>query len=310
MGEIRKKCISVIVAIYNMEFWLERCIQSIMNQTYDNLEILLIDDGSTDGSGRICESCQSKDSRITWLRKENGGVSDARNYGIVRTHGEYIAFVDPDDWIEESFFEKLMLQMEGGSEPADMACVGFDYVWGDGRRLQGERVREIKMDRAECLKELCRNKWFTSHVWNKMYRRKLFDGVMFPEKHNYEDIAIMHELVMKADLIVCSGEILYHYYMRQESIIHVQSAENEMDNFLAYRRRFMAVENCQLKRLVLKCCAWSAYRILYLSENRFEENEYEEVMRFWQENTDIRFLGVKYILMYTFPELYKKYLRQ
>ncbi|MDE7185719.1 MAG: glycosyltransferase [Lachnospiraceae bacterium] len=306
MKEIRKNCISVIVAIYNMENYLDRCIQSILCQTYENLEILLVDDGSTDSSGAICEKYQERDSRIVWSHKENGGVSDARNYGIAKAHGEFMAFVDPDDWIEEDFFENLMAQIK--ESKADIVCVGFDYVNESGSWMPDHRIKNIKMTQKQCLRRLCENKCFTSHLWNKLYRRRVFENIRFPYGENYEDISVMHELVKNAGEIVCSDKILYHYFMRSESIIHVKSVKNEMDNFRAYCRRLKAVEGIYLKYRVLKCCAWSGYHILFLSNNQFDKKDYEEVLHFWKGNKQICFLGIKYFLFYLFPEFYKRHL--
>lgn len=307
MEKIRKNCISVIVAIYNMAPYLDRCIQSLLCQTYKDLEILLVNDGSTDGSRDICEKYRGMDSRIVLYDKDNGGISDARNYGLERSNGEYLAFVDPDDWIEDTFFNSLVDQME--REKADIACVGFDYVYDEKYKMPDRRVKNTKMTQKQCMSHLCRNKWFTSHVWNKLYRREVFEGIRFPCGKNYEDIAVMHELIMSADIIMCSSEILYHYFMRPESIIHVKSAKNELDNFQAYLKRFREVKNRAWKRSTLKCCAWAAYQILFLSKNQFAESEYKEVRQFWITNTTIRFLGIKYSLMYTFPYVYKKLLR-
>ncbi len=304
MEEVHKNCVSVVVAIYNMSPYLDRCIQSLLCQTYENLEILLINDGSTDESRDICERYQKLDSRVTLFDKENGGLSDARNFGIEQSKGEYLAFVDADDWIEEDFIQKLIGQLE--NDGADIACVGFDYVYGDKQEIPVRAMKSVKMNQEQCMGQLCRNKWFTSHVWNKLYRKKVFEHVRFPYGDNYEDIAIMHELIMRADIIACSDEILYHYFMRQESIIHLKSAKNEMDNFRAYLKRFRAVNDWRWKRNALKCCAWAAYQILFLSENKFGKTEYREVLCFWKDNSTIRFLGIKYGLMYTFPRIYKR----
>nr|WP_296455526.1 glycosyltransferase family 2 protein [uncultured Acetatifactor sp.] len=305
MKEMKKSCISVIIPIYNMSVWLDRCIQSIIHQTYKNLEILLINDGSTDNSKDICERYQKLDSRVILYNKENGGLSDARNFGIEQSKGEYLAFVDSDDWVEEDFFQKLIDHLEG--EGADIACVGFDYIYDNKREVPAQPMKTIKMNQKQCMRQLCRNKWFTSYVWNKLYRRRVFGKIRFPFGENYEDIAIMHELIMRANYIVCSDEILYHYFMRPESIVHVKSAKNEMDNFRAYLKRLRAVDEWRWKRNVLKCCAGAAFQILFLSENQFEETEYEEVLCFWKSNAAaIRFLGIKYGLMYTFPGIYKK----
>lgn len=308
MKRIRRRYISVVVAIYNMENYLERCIQSLLHQTYGELEILLVDDGSTDGSREICEIYQKKDSRILLYSKENGGLSDARNYGIMRSSGEYLAFVDSDDWVEDNFFESLIVQIE--ENKADIACVGFDYVSDNARWLPNCQMKSLKMNQKQCLRRLCENKWFTSYVWNKLYRREVFDNIKFPFGENFEDISIMHELIKNASTIVCSDKILYHYYMRSGSIIHENTAKNEIDNFYAYCRRLRAVNDFYLKQQVMKCCSWSGYYILFLSNNQFDKNEYEEVKKFWIDNKWIRFLGIKYFLFYTFPEFYKKYLAQ
>ena len=169
--------ISVIVPVYNVEAWLPRCGDSILSQTYENLEILLVDDGSTDDSGLICEEYAKKDTRIRVIHKENGGLSSARNSGLDAASGEYIGFVDSDDWIEpEMYAEMLSLMLKSD---AQIVCAGrYDVAGGTGEKTVGlcpkrqEQVSGEELAGRIFLWDHC-----DSSACDKLYRRELFDGI-------------------------------------------------------------------------------------------------------------------------------------
>ena len=210
--------ISIIVPVYKVTPYLRQCVESIINQTYRDLEILLIDDGSPDECGEICEEYKNRDNRIRVFHTENRGLSAARNFGLQNAAGDCIGFVDPDDWIEPDMYAVLLR----GLEEADISVCGYD---SGAQRVQ---LTKAMYTGADSLKALIDEK-FNNNVWNKLYRRKLFDGVLFPEGKNYEDVAVMHRIVDRASLVAVEPSVLYHYRIRSESITKTYTAKNLMD---------------------------------------------------------------------------------
>ena len=210
--------VSVIVPVYKVAPYLRQCIESIQSQTYRNLEILLIDDGSPDECGKICEEYKEQDKRIRVFHTENKGLSSARNVGIQSATGNYIGFVDSDDWIEPDMYEVLLRELK----EADISVCGYD---SGAQRVQ---LMEAVYIGADALRALVDDK-FNNNVWNKLYRRKLFEGVLFPEDRNYEDVAVMHRIVDRAKAIAVESSVLYHYRIRPESITKTFTAKNLLD---------------------------------------------------------------------------------
>ena len=190
--------ISVIVPVYNVAAWLPRCVDSILAQTCKNMEILLVDDGSSDASGRICDAYAEKDPRIRVVHKENGGLSSARNAGLDMASGEYLGFVDSDDWIEPGMYAEMLGLME--KYDAQLVCAGRCDVDGG----TGEKAVGLCPEREECVsgEELAGRIFLWDHcdssACDKLYRRELFDGIRYPEGKTCEDIPVTYRLALKA----------------------------------------------------------------------------------------------------------------
>lgn len=210
--------ISVIVPVYKVVPYLRQCVESIFIQTYRDLEILLIDDCSPDECGEICEEYKERDVRIKVFHTENMGLSAARNFGLRKSTGEYIGFVDSDDWIEPDMYEVLLK----GITDADISVCGFASA------VQRMQPAEAVYYGTDALRALLDEK-LNNHVWNKLYRRELFDGLLFPEGRNYEDTAVMHRIVDRAKAVAAVSGVKYHYQSRQESISKTYTAENLID---------------------------------------------------------------------------------
>ena len=210
--------ISVIVPVYNVAAWLPRCVDSILAQTCENLEILLVDDGSADDSGRICDAYAEKDPRIRVIHKENGGLSSARNAGLDLASGEYIGFVDSDDWIEPEMYAEMLARME--KYDAQLVCAGRCDVDGG----TGEKTRGLCPEREECIsgEELAGRIFLWDHcdssACDKLYRRELFDGIRSPEGKTCEDIPVTYRLALKARRAVLCDRPFYNYFHRSGSI--------------------------------------------------------------------------------------------
>ncbi|MBO6016232.1 MAG: glycosyltransferase family 2 protein [Lachnospiraceae bacterium] len=212
--------ISVIVPIYNVEAYLERCVKSIQSQTYSNLEILLVDDGSPDGCGLLCDSLAEKDSRIRVIHKQNGGLSDARNAGLDKALGEYIAFVDSDDYIAPSFVRNLYEQLIATG--SDVALCSYVTVTGEAlEEVSDDPVVEVYDRNA-----LLRNLYDANHedatyfivAWNKLYKSALWREVRFPKGKIHEDEATTYRIFDLCQKGVYVKTPMYGYYDAAGSI--------------------------------------------------------------------------------------------
>ena len=217
--------LSIIVPIYNVEQYIDKCIQSILNQTYQNLEIILVDDGATDRSGSIADSYAAKDKRVKVFHKENGGLSDARNYGLDHVTGDYILFVDSDDFIENTMCERLLTV--ANSSNADMvSCNYYIYRGDDDISIHTMSVQDdtrtftgMDMLRYYLLKT---EPFDLNVVWNKLFKSELFNGrvlVRFPKGRVQEDNFTIFRLFLNANTIVTVNEPLYYYVQRAGSIM-------------------------------------------------------------------------------------------
>lgn len=238
---MRQGLISVIVPVHNTEVFLEKCIGSILRQTYDNLEVILVDDGSTDSSGRICDSWSRKDNRIRVIHQDCGGVSSARNAALDCARGEYLCFVDSDDYISNKLCETAVGQLE--KEKADIVIFNAYKVDTSGKRLgQTEQLRAGVIEKADLLIALMQGR-INHYVWNKVYRKNVFENVRFPVGRVWEDVAISHLLIENAQRICCCTEMLYYYLQRSGSIVHNVSAKALEDIFLARYESYMGIKD-------------------------------------------------------------------
>lgn len=225
MGEFKmNELISVIVPIYNLENYIDRCIKSIANQTYQNLEIILVDDGSTDGSREVCDKWEKTDKRIKCIHKVNGGLSSARNIGIDAANGDFIAFVDGDDWIDSSMYEILYTAI--ATTNGEIATCGM-YL-SDGKSKKKYRcVSKIQeYDKKSVIKEILLDHSVDVSVCNKLYRKKVFESLRFPLGENNEDAAVALESIENVSRFVHVGVPLYYYFQREKSISHTYDMKN------------------------------------------------------------------------------------
>lgn len=271
--------ISVIVPVYKVEPYLRKCLDSVVNQTYQNLEIILVDDGSPDHCGAICEEYAARDKRIRVIHKENGGLSSARNAALEIATGDYIGFVDSDDWIEPEMFKFLLHGLE--TTGADIAVCGRYEEYRD-RRVIFEWPEVRIMDRGEALGELLKNDQLQNLVWDKLYRRKLFEGICFPEGKTFEDMAVMHKLFLCSERVVCVPGTMYHYLQREGSIVGDISLKNRLNHYEMAETRYeeLKVSWPQYAGLMAAQCVASAVGLwtIYLSNPLEEQKRYREKM--------------------------------
>ena len=227
--------ISIIVPVYNVKEYLEKCVDSILNQTYKNIEIILINDGSTDGSKELCDEIAKKDDRIMVIHKENGGVSETRNIGIDKSKGEYISFVDSDDYITPDFCETLYKALKENN--ADISSVKFRMVRENGEKIYepGEDINSLSIietnvyEGNEIIKETLLMKSFKSYACTKLYKKELLQNNRFKVGTNYEDLLFNYEVMKKANILAYINKECYFYLKRRNSITATCSEKNLND---------------------------------------------------------------------------------
>lgn len=209
--------ISIIVPIYKVEQYLNRCVDSIINQTYQNLEIFLVDDGSPDKCGVICDNYAEKDNRIKVIHKLNGGLSDARNVALDLVSGDYVMFVDSDDWIEPNTCENLIELLNRFD--ADIISFGMTEIYQSGKKkskLANNPGLITPSYGIQCM--ISFNDFVGNFAWNKIYKRALFSGIRYPKGMLYEDQGTTYKIFHKAKKIYLSDKVLYYYWQRNDSI--------------------------------------------------------------------------------------------
>lgn len=241
------KLISVIVPIYNTEKYINACVDSIISQTYKNIEIILVDDGSQDKSPIICETYKKKDARVKVIHKENGGLSSARNAGIDIANGEYLAFVDSDDSIHHTFIASLYQMCE--ENDCDIAQCDYLATKDDSIKLEPQKKNRINIiSSQEAVKKCCEGYESVKFIvsWDKLYKAYLFSDIRFPEGKIHEDNFVSYQLFWKANKIVISNQCLYWYLQRRDSIIGRKYNKNRLDSLDASKEK---LEFCKKNKL-------------------------------------------------------------
>lgn len=211
--------VSVVVPIYKVENYLKECVDSVINQTYQNLEIILVDDGSPDRCGEICDNYARQDNRIKVIHKTNGGLSDARNAAFPFIHGEYITFIDSDDYIENNAIETLLNTI--CTTGADVSVATFEIFYENGIKVSNNPSRSVEIyDRYKALDCFLFNDYLTPCVCGKLYKKSLWDNIRMPKGKLYEDQYTTYKILDRCDLVAFIREPLYHYRKREGSIGH------------------------------------------------------------------------------------------
>ena len=219
--------VSVIIPVYNVQMYLAECVDSVINQTYKNLEIILVDDGSTDESGKICDQYSEIDSRIHVIHKKNGGLSDARNAGIQVSTGKYLSFIDSDDYLERTALEQMMQAIL--ISHSEIAICNIMRFYDDGCTEEFYNPT----DNQEVLEGIRRFDTLNQpSVCNKLFDAKLFANISFPYGKFYEDTYVYHELLYKADKVVLTGKTGYRYLSRKGSILGRSQFSNRFFDFI------------------------------------------------------------------------------
>lgn len=274
--------ISIIVPVYNVEKYLDRCVESIVNQTYNNLEIILIDDGSPDNCPVMCDNWAKKDSRIKVIHKENGGLSDARNVGLDVATGKYIAFVDSDDWIDAQMYQALYESII--NTKSDIASCGAKRVWLDGRPTC-ELIKEANdcvLERENAMKALISSNGLIQVVWNKLYKRNVVEGILYPVGLIHEDEFWSWRVISRANRIVVLKESFYNYLQRDDSIMGTGFSKKSLLVVQAKIERQLFIEEVMpnltdLGRLDL------TYTCMHIAIRILKSMNYKEAVSYMQE---------------------------
>lgn len=229
--------ISVIVPVYKVEDYLDRCVKSIVNQTYHNLEVILVDDGSPDNCPIMCDDWADKDRRIRVIHKKNGGLSDARNAGLAIATGEYISFVDSDDWIANEMLERLLETIK--QDGSDIAVCSVKMVWEDetpDKMLTDHNACVLSVNEAQS--ELLKERKLKQPVWYKLYRRAMIENIQFEKGKIHEDAFWSYQVIGKAQKVSIIDYVGYFYWQRNGSIMGEDYSIKRLDALEAYCRRY------------------------------------------------------------------------
>lgn len=295
-----QKLLSIIIPIYNVEAYLEKCVNSVRNQTYKNIEIILVDDGSPDKCPEICDRFAKEDDRINVIHKENGGQGSARNMGLDIAKGDYIAFIDSDDYVDENMYEIMIEALE--RTDSDMSFCGF-YSHSGVRVVESTKFRnEHIWQNAEQLLEALFKVEAIGNPCNKVCKSELFSDIRFPEGVAREDIYIMHNLYGKCSRAVHTGKSLYHYLVREGSsehqgfdpkfLISIQIAEDRREYVRANFPRLLSYADhscygeriCAINMIVRSGCEKLYPDILdelkdYIRNNQPDTKEFKKLRR-------------------------------
>ena len=244
--DIQKPNISVVVPIYNVEPYLRRCVDSLLGQTYRDFELILVDDGSPDDCGRICDEYAAHDSRVQVVHKPNGGLSDARNAGLAIARSEYIAFVDSDDWVAEDYLARLLdTLMETGADICECEAL---RTTGDENYSPVEQSTPAVFDTVSALEQLIHDGVFHQHVWNKLYRKEVIADILFPKGKTNEDEFWTYQVFGNAKTVTKIPDILYFYFQRPGSIMGETYSLKRLDALEAklQRQKYISAKFPQL----------------------------------------------------------------
>lgn len=281
---MERELITVVVPIYNVENYIEKCLHSILEQSYNNLEILIIDDGSTDKSIELCEKLLKKDGRIKIFHKENSGPADTRNYGISKANGKYIMFIDSDDYIQKDLIEVLYENLIRYN--VSISSCGYIKVINDNKPKniisKNNRKDIILETEKDKIQELLLEKITGNYVWNKLYTKELFNDIKFKYGIKFEDMEIMYRLFMKADKISLTNYNGYFYRQRSNNIMSTLDENAVIDLYNVTNERYEYIKDNipELQDENITRRVYTIYRYFaLLARKQNKEMYYSEMMQ-------------------------------
>lgn len=270
--------VSIVIPIYKVEQYLPRCLESVIAQSYDNLEIILVDDGSPDNCPDICDQYARNDNRIKVIHKTNGGLSSARNAGISASNGLYICFIDSDDFVSSNYVKRLVeLLEENQCDISVCRYISFNNLSREDDLMMAVQ-KNMKVSIYQGTNHIM-NQFFNKNcgisviAWNKMYKKCLFEGISFPDGRNYEDEATTYKLFYKSKSVIYTNESLYYYFQRSDSIMGSLMTERNLDAFISLEEVINFYSEHDEKRLENKAkIRYLKTIILYMIKNSKQKN--------------------------------------
>lgn len=295
---MRDGVISVVVPVYNVEPYLKECLESIINQTYRDLEIILIDDGSTDKSGDICDEYGKKDERIIVIHQSNQGSASAKNAGLRKSSGEYLAFVDSDDFLQEDAYEFMVKQLEEYCADIIQGC--FRKVYQKFYRDVNKIIEMQILDTSEFL-ELFTKDWTCGLLWDKLYKRDIFKDIYFKEGHKIDDEFFTYKGVMNSKKILRVPHYIYNYRQRISSVMFSKDSQlkiiSDSLEYLSIRREEVTKSFPQLKKVYDE---HYLNMLIILSKNEYINAEHikeirQHIKKYFRENDKLKISPGLYI---------------
>lgn len=296
-----KDLISVVIPVYNVEEYLERCIKSVVNQTYHNLEIILVNDGSTDNSGKISDKLSVLDKRIVVIHKKNGGLSSARNEGIAVARGSYITFIDSDDWVSLNYIEVLYRLVK--ENKAEISVCNFEKIASENTKITAQKNNIYIYNNIEALEALT-SKHYIQMVtsWGALYKIDLFQNVKFKEGAIHEDEFISHHLYYAAETTVLTTEKLLYYWQREDSITGIGfEKRNKLFTVdaLVERIEFLGeVGLDEIKKNVYKPLFLTYIQLFYYEQNKIEKDLFKLKLKKLEPELNNGKYDVKFTIAY------------
>ncbi|AKG34211.1 glycosyltransferase family 2 protein [Paenibacillus durus] len=289
--------ISIIVPVYKVENYIHKCVDSILAQSFENFELILVDDGSPDNCPAICDSYAAMDTRVKVVHKPNGGLSDARNWGINAAEGKYIGFVDSDDWIAEDMYESLYNAMI--EHEADIAvCCHYWVVDGELSQINNFDGYPPVLGHVEGLSELLTDVRIKNLAWDKLYKRELFRSVNYPVGAYYEDTPTTYKLFMQASKVALVNMPKYYYISRKESITGSKNLKKLQDKFSGAYEKYEKVRSQYRDKIDVNTWGWAVnivvneamelYNFLLRKKDGADHSQdVDKVKKFLRENLSV-----------------------
>lgn len=311
--------ISIVVPVYNVEEYLNTCVESILRQTYSNIEVILVDDGATDHSGQMCDYYMERDGRVKVIHKRNGGLSDARNEGIKQANGKYIMFIDSDDVVSSDLIEYLYNILKLNN--VDIAICDPVHCYPNQEIIFEKETFNCVYKPEDAITEMLYQKSFLVAAWGKLFRKEYFDEIDFPKGMLFEDSAVMYKLFDKAQKIIYGNAKLYGYMHREGSITTKQFSKRDCDILTICQQltEYMSNRSEKLQRAARSYQTAAAFRIymnaprngMFDSEIKQSEQILDTNCRLVMQDMCIRKKMKIALLMYTFarpmmPFVYKR----
>ncbi len=287
-----KPRLSIIVPVYNVEKYIRGSVDSILKQTFTDFEVILVDDGSPDQCGKICDEYAVSDTRVKVIHKPNGGLSDARNKGIEAAQGEIIGFVDSDDMISADMYRTMIRYMD--AHQSDVVCADTFVVKNGRESFRPRYNKDMLFEPGEAINEIL-NGSLDNAVWNKIYKRHVIGDIRFPVGRIYEDVATVYRWIYQAEKVGYLCRPFYYYFKRQGSIVQQAfNSKGRYDCFCGYKERLVfarghdldSVDACEVQALETALATLTAF---YAMNESTVSDRYMDVTDFIENHTATRF---------------------